>query len=77
MEINVEIVQLRTHKSVSEYASHCALQIRSYSPRMLMQGLGEVLLDNASKNFVRKQLLDETAAALELFAMYPQIANNH
>ena len=73
-EINAEIVQLRTNKSVSEYASQCAKQIRSYSPRVLMQGLGEVLLDNASKNFVRKQLLDETASALELFALYPQIA---
>ena len=73
-EINAEIVQLRTNKSVSEYASLCAQQIRSYSPRVLMQGLGEVLSDNASKNFVRKQLLEETASALELFAMYPQIA---
>lgn len=43
--------------------------------RILMQGLGEVLLDNASKNFVRKQLLSETASALDLFAMYPLIAN--
>lgn len=75
-EINAEIVQVRTNKSVSEYATQCAQQIRSYSPRMLMQGLGEVLLDNASKNFVRKQLLDETASALDLFAMYPQIADN-
>lgn len=75
-EINAEIVQVRTNKSVSEYATQCAQQIRSYSPRMLMQGLGEVLLDNASKNFVRKQLLDEMASALDLFAMYPQIADN-
>lgn len=75
-EINAEIVQMRTNKSVSEYAAQCAQQIRSYSPRVLMQGLGEVLLDNASKNFVRKQLLDETASALDLFAMYPQIVDN-
>ena len=75
-EINAEIVQVRTNKSVSKYAAQCTQQIRSYSPRVLMQGLGEVLLDNASKNFVRKQLLDETASALDLFAMYPQIADN-
>ena len=75
VEINAEIVQIRTNMSVSEYASQCARQIRSYSPRVLMQGLGEVLLDNASKIFVRKQLLDETASALDLFAMYPQIAS--
>ena len=74
VEINAEIVQLRTNMSVGEYAAQCAKQVRSYSPRMLMQGLGEVLLDNASKNFVRKQLLEETASALDLFALYPQIA---
>lgn len=39
-----------------------------------MQGLGEVLLDNASKNFVRKRLLEKTASALDLFALYPQLA---
>ena len=74
VEINAEIVQLRTNMSVGEYAAQCAKQVRSYSPRVLMQGLGEVLLDNASKNFVRKQLLEETASALDLFALYPQIA---
>lgn len=73
-EINEEIVRLRTNKSVSEFASECAEQVRNYSPKILMQGLGEVLLDNASKNFVRKQLLTETASALDLFAMYPLIA---
>lgn len=74
VEINAEIVQLRTNMSVGEYAAQCAKQVRTYSPRVLMQGLGEVLLDNASKNFVRKQLLEETASALDLFALYPQIA---
>ena len=74
-EINAEIVQSRTNLSVSEFAMQCAEKVRSYNPRMLMQGLGEVLLDNQTKNFVRKQLLDETASALELFAMYPQIAD--
>ena len=74
VEINADIVQLRTNMSVGEYAAQCAKQVRSYSPRILMQGLGEVLLDNASKNFVRKQLLEETASALDLFALCPQIA---
>ncbi|MBP3587319.1 MAG: hypothetical protein J6J29_07495 [Paludibacteraceae bacterium] len=48
--------------------------MRSYSSRMLMQGLGEVLLDNQSKNFAREQLIPETASALELFALCPLIA---
>ena len=74
VEINAEIVQLRTNMSVRDYAAQCAEKVRGYNPRILMQGLGEVLFDSASKNFVRKQLLEETASALELFAMYPQIA---
>lgn len=73
-EINEEIVRLRTGKNVSEFASDCAKLVRSYNPRILMQGLGEVLLDTPSKNFVRKQLLEEAAAGLELFAMVPLIA---
>ena len=40
-----------------------------------MQGLGEVLLDNQSKNFARQQLIPETASELELFALCPLIAD--
>jgi hypothetical protein len=73
-EINAEIVLLRTDMSVSDYAQQCAVKVRSYSSRVLMQGLGEVLLDNQSKNFAREQLIPETASALELFALCPLIA---
>ena len=73
-EINAEIVQLRTGMSISEYAQQCADKVRSYSSRMLMQGLGEVLLDNQSKNFARQQLIPEAVSALELFALCPLIA---
>ena len=73
-EINEEIVRLRTNLSVSEYAQQCADKVRGYSSRMLMQGLGEVLMDNQTKNFARKQLIPETASALELFAACPLIA---
>ena len=73
-EINAEIVQLRTDMSVSDYALQCAEKVRSYSSRVLMQGLGEVLLDNQSKNFAREQLIPETASALELFALCPLVA---
>ena len=75
-EINEEIVRIRTNQSVSEYAHECAEKVRGYSSRTLMQGLGEVLIDNASKNFVRKDLITETASGLELFATYPLIAEN-
>jgi predicted nucleotidyltransferase component of viral defense system len=73
-EINEEIVRLRTGKTVSEYAQECAEKVRGYSSRMLMQGLGEVLPDNASKNFARKDLIQATASGLELFAACPLIA---
>jgi hypothetical protein len=39
-----------------------------------MQGLGEVLIDNKSKNFARQHLIPETASALDLFATCPLIA---
>ena len=73
-EINEAIVRQRTNLSVSEYALQCAEKVRGYSSRMLMQGLGDLLLDNHSKNFVRQNLISETATALELFAAYPLIA---
>ena len=70
-EINEEIVRLRTDKSVSEYASWCAERVREASPKLLMQGLGEVLNDAKTKTFVKSKLVDETASALELFAAFP------
>ena len=67
-------VLLAIQKSVSEYAQECAEKVRNLSPRVLMQGLGEVLLDNKSKNFARKELITETASGLDLFAAFPLIA---
>ena len=48
-EINEEIVKLRTGKNVSEYALWCAQHVREANPKLLMQGLGEVLNDTKSK----------------------------
>ena len=76
-EINEEIVRIRTNQSVSEYAQECADKVRGYSSRTLMQGLGEVLMDNQSKNFARKELIAETASGLDLFAAYPLIATTN
>lgn len=70
-EINEEIVQLRTGKSVAEYAAWCAENVRKASPKLLMQGLGEVLNDAKSKTFVKNKLIDETSSALELFSAFP------
>ena len=50
-EINEKIVQLRTGKSVAEYTAWCAEHVREASPKLLMQGLGEVLNDAKSKTF--------------------------
>lgn len=74
IEINEEIVALRTDKSVSEYATWCANHVREASPKLLMQGLGEVLNDTKSKAFVKNRLINETSSALELFATFPLIA---
>lgn len=74
-EINSNIVRLRTGKSVSEYARQCAEIVKETSPKTLMQGLGEVLSDNTSKNFVKRQLIEETVSLLNLFAHYPLVAN--
>ena len=72
-EINEEIVRLRTGKSVSEYSALYAEHVKESSPKLLMQGLGEVLNDAKSKNFVKNKLIAETASALELFSAFPMI----
>lgn len=73
-EINEEIITLRTGKSVSEYAAWCAQHVYEASPKILMQGLGEVLVDAKSKIFVKNKLIEETASSLELFSAFPLIA---
>ncbi|MBR1468745.1 MAG: nucleotidyl transferase AbiEii/AbiGii toxin family protein [Prevotella sp.] len=72
--INEQIIFERTGKSVAEYALWCAEKVRESSPRLLMQGLGEVVDDGRTKNFIKTKLIDETAQALQLFAAFPQIA---
>lgn len=71
--INEQIVRYRTEKSVSEYAKWCSKRVRESSPKLLMQGLGEVIDDTQTKSFVKTKLIEETAQALELFAAFPQI----
>lgn len=73
-EINEDIVMLRTGKSVAEYAAWCANRVRESSPKLLMQGLGDVLNDTKSKTFVKNKLIVEASSMLELFAAFPLIA---
>lgn len=75
-EINEEIVRMRTAKSVSEYTAWCAEHVKEASPKLLMQGLGEVLNDAKSKTFVKNKLIAETSSALELFSAFPLIAEH-
>ncbi len=72
--INEQIVMERTGKSVSDYALWCAQRVHESSSKLMMQGLGEVLDDTRTKNFVKTKLIEETSQALELFATVPQIA---
>lgn len=76
-EINEEIVKIRTGKSVSDYAAWCAEYVKGASPKLLMQGLGEVLDDVKSKSFVKNKLICETSSALELFSAFPLIADGN
>lgn len=76
-EINEEIVKLRTGKNVSEYATWCSEHVREASPKLIMQGLGEVLNDTKSKTFVKNKLIDDTSSALELFSAFPMIAKQN
>lgn len=71
--VNENIIKQRTGKTVSEYAAWCSQRVREASPKLLMQGLGEVINDTRTKNFVKTRLIEETAQALELFATFPQI----
>ena len=71
--INETIITERTGKTVAEYASWCATRVREASPKLLMQGLGEVIDDTRTKNFIKTRLIEETAQALDLFAAFPQI----
>lgn len=73
-EINESIIRMRANKSVSDYCKQCAEIVRATSSKTLMQGLGEVLFDNDSKRFVRTKLIAEVAEALQLFSLYPLIA---
>ena len=71
--INENIIIERTGKTVVEYAAWCSQGVREASPKLLMQGLGEVIDNTRTKNFVKTKLIEETAQALELFATFPQI----
>lgn len=71
--VNENIIKERTGKTVAEYAAWCSQRVREASPKLLMQGLGEVIDDTRTKNFVKTRLIEETAQALELFATFPQI----
>lgn len=73
--INENIINERTGKTVAEYAAWCSQRVREASPKLLMQGLGEVIDDSRTKNFVKTRLIEETTQALELFAAFPQITS--
>ena len=62
--------------SVSEYAKICSEKLKDASPKLIMQGLGEVLDNQKQKSFVKSKLLMETTQALDLFAAFPQIVRS-
>ncbi len=74
-EINAEIVRSRTGMEVSAYTGQCAAKLRGISPKLLMQGLGEVVDDSGTRAFIRGSLIEETASALELFSAFPLLSD--
>lgn len=73
--INPNIVRLRTSMSVADYAVQCAESVRKTSPKMLMQGIGELIGDEKQKSFVKSHLIEETASNLELFSLSPILSD--
>ncbi len=73
--INPNIVWLRTGMSVADYASQCAESVRKTSPKVLMQGIGELIGDEKQKSFVKSHLIEETASNLELFSLSPILSD--
>lgn len=74
-EIDAEIIRSRTGMEVSAYAGQCATELRGISPKLLMQGLGEVVDDSGTRAFIRGSLIEETASALELFSAFPLLSD--
>lgn len=74
-DVNDNIVRLRTGMSIGEYIYSISDMISDYSPKMLMQGLGDVVNDSSTKNFVRKNLIPDTVNLLKIFAANPLIAH--
>lgn len=74
IEVNDELIKIRTGMEVSEYVSKCANMVRSASPKLLMQGLGEVLDDPKTKIYVKTKLIEETSSLLKIFSEFPLIA---
>lgn len=73
-EVNENIVSLRTGKNIAQYIMDMADEVSGYSPKILMQGIGEVLQDSSSKTFVKNRLLSETSTLLNLFALNPLVS---
>lgn len=72
--INGRIIKSRTGMDVAEYVALCSERIKETSPKLLMQGLGEVIEDGKTRTYIRGGLLEETAAALQLFSEFPLTA---
>ena len=72
--LNPHIIYQRTGKSVSDILSCCADKVSSLSSRYLMAGLGDVLLSERDKNFVRNRLVTETEIALRAMAECPVLS---
>lgn len=74
--LNPHIIYERTGMPVAGMLVRCADRISSLSSKYLMAGLGDVLLSDKDKNFVRNRLIVETEIRLRAMAEAPLLSNN-
>lgn len=63
-DINVEVIKIRTGKSIKEYLADCIVFIEKVKNNQILHGIGE-LLDNKEKAWVKNHLKNETIFMLK------------
>ncbi|PIR78591.1 MAG: hypothetical protein COU28_00860 [Candidatus Magasanikbacteria bacterium CG10_big_fil_rev_8_21_14_0_10_36_16] len=64
-DINVEVLKIRTGKSVREYLVDCVKVIESIKDNEILRGLAELLPDEKTKTWVKTSLRKETVFLLK------------
>lgn len=68
--IKQTIVEQRMSMPLTEYLQECILRLKAMSNNGILNGIGE-LVDQETKNYVRKSLLNDTIQLLEFYKAFP------